>query len=290
MFLEKRKDGKVYLVHSYRLGNKVRKLKKYLGSNLTASEIDAKRDSVEQSLHKLVHESFLSYELTKDEIDYYKKFDVKIDHLEVDWKQFTEQFTYNTNAIEGSTILFSEVQTLLSKTVKPKDEEEKETIAVAKAVDYIRKKHTFTLNFIKKLHTICFIGTKPFAGTFRDVEVVIKDRFANVIHQGAPADEVEKLLQKLVNWYNDHKDIYPPLYLAAMVHNEFEHIHPFQDGNGRVGRLLLNYVLLSFNYPPINIKLENRQDYYEILRKYDNNDIISTMKFLIEIYREQFCK
>jgi Fic family protein len=85
-----------------------------------------------------------------------------------------------------------------------------------------------------------------------------------------------------LNWYEKHKNKYPPLLLAALVHNEFENIHPFQDGNGRVGRLLLNYVLLKHNYPPINIKLEDRQKYYEALQDYQKRgEIISTLRFLI---------
>jgi Fic family protein len=108
------------------------------------------------------------------------------------------------------------------------------------------------------------------------------DSQKNIIHQGAPFKDVEKLLEELVKWYKNHKNKYPPLLLAALVHNEFETIHPFQDGNGRVGRLLLNYVLLKNNYPPINIKLNDRQIYYNILQAYQKSgEIVPTLKFLI---------
>ena len=95
----------------------------------------------------------------------------------------------------------------------------------------------------------------------------------------------------LAKWYEQHKNKYPPLLLAALVHNEFENIHPFQDGNGRVGRLLLNYVLLKHNYPPINIRFRDRQRYYKILQIFEKkNNIKPTLKFLISQYKKQYRK
>jgi Fic family protein len=129
---------------------------------------------------------------------------------------------------------------------------------------------------------MCFEGTKSFAGQLRTVEVVVMDGQRNIIHQGAPFKDVEKLLEILVKWYTNHRNKYPPLLLAALIHNEFETIHPFQDGNGRVGRLLLNYVLLKNDYPPINIKLKDRQRYYKVLQAYQKSgEIAPTLRFLI---------
>jgi len=97
------------------------------------------------------------------------------------------------------------------------------------------------------------------------------------------------LLDELCKWYVKHKKKYPALLLAVVMHNQFEQIHPFQDGNGRVGRLLLNYVLLQHKYPPINIRLKDRGKYYKCLQEYDHkNDVKSTLKFLISQYKKQF--
>jgi len=74
--------------------------------------------------------------------------------------------------------------------------------------------------------------------------------------------------------------------LAAVVHNQFETIHPFADGNGRVGRLLLNNILLKHNKPPVNIELKNRQEYYAALRMYQNNeDIRPTIILILKEYK-----
>ena len=159
---------------------------------------------------------------------------------------------------------------------------------MAEALEFIRKtKQKLSLNLIKKMHLFCFNGTKHFAGEFRGVEVVVADDLGNIVHSGAPPGEVKNLLMELIDWYKRNNKKHPPLLLAALFHNQFEKIHPFQDGNGRVGRLLLNYVLLQHDYPPVNIKLKDRGKYYKVLQDFDKTrDIKSTIKFLILQYRK----
>jgi Fic family protein len=106
------------------------------------------------------------------------------------------------------------------------------------------------------------------------VEVVVADATGNVVHRGAPLEQIDTLLKKLVRWYNQNQKECQPLVLAAVVHNQFEVIRPFQDANGRVGRLLLNNILLKHNLPPLNIELKNRTQYYAALRVYENDNKI----------------
>jgi len=296
MFIEIRKRGKTkkyYLVHSYREKGKVRRISRYLGSDLNEKKLLELKERAEQHiLEEIKERSILEFELTKKEIDEYKKYenDIEIKHLQtLEWKRFTENFIYNTNAIEGSTVALSEVKDLLSGKEEPQDIDDIETLNVAKAVEFIRlSKEKITVHFIKHLHLICFNGTKKFAGNLRDVNVVIRDGHGNIVHQGAQIDKVKGLLEELCKWYEKHKKKYPPLLLAAVMHNQFEKIHPFQDGNGRVGRLLLNYALLQHKYPPINIRLRERGRYYKCLQEYDKkNGIKSTIKFLISQYKKQ---
>ena len=295
MFLEIREIGKVkkyYLVHSYRERGRVRRISHYLGSNLGEKKLLELKAMAEQHLLEEIKErSILEFELTKKEIEEYQKYEhrIEIKHLQtLDWKQFTENFTYNTNAIEGSTVALSEVKELLEGKEQPRDVEEIETLNVAQAVEFIRNtKGNVTDDLIEHLHLICFKGTKHFAGKLRDLNVVIRDGQGNIVHQGAPIDMVRKLLEELCEWYKKYRTKYPPLLLAAVVHNQFEKIHPFQDGNGRVGRLLLNYVLLQHKYPPLNIRLKDRVRYYKCLQLYDQkNDVKSTLKFLISQYNK----
>lgn len=296
MFVEIRESGKkrkYYLVHSYREDGKVKRISRYLGSNLTENKLSELRRQAERHiLDEVKEKSMLDFELTKEQIEQFKKLEkpIEVSHLQtLNWKKFTEDFTYNTNAIEGSTVALPDVRGLLRGEEKPRDVDEKETVNVAKAVEHMRtNKEKISVSFLQKIHAICFKGTKSYAGKLKNVNVIIKDGGGNIIHQGAPAREVRTLLENLCSWYNKHKNKYPPLLLATVMHNEFEKIHPFQDGNARVGRLLLNYVLFRHKYPPINIRLADRQRYYKCLQEYDDkNDIKLTIKFLISQYKKQ---
>jgi Fic family protein len=145
------------------------------------------------------------------------------------------------------------------------------------------------LEFIKKIHKIVFKNSKPFAGQLRKKgeEVVVVDRIGNVVHEGAPQARINHLLRELVSWYENNKNRYPGLMLGAVVHNQFENIHPFRDGNGRVGRILLNNILIKHDLPPINIGFKNRGEYYASLQAYEkNHDLKPTIDLFMKEYNE----
>jgi len=297
------KKKKYYLAHSFRKGKKVKKLRFYLGINLSKEELKSKREHAEEVLKErikrleVIRDPFYTA-LTPKELEEFKTLEargnIKILHLaENDWVKFTQAFTYDTNAIEGSTVTASEVEGILKKDEWPENRtkgEVSETYGVSEAIEYIRKtKNHVSLDLIRKLHEIVFKNSKPFAGNFRikGVEVAVVDALGNIAHRGAPSAEVVKLLKEVIRWYNKNKRKYPPIVLAAVVHNQFENIHPFQDGNGRVGRLLLNNILLKHNLPPVNIELKNRREYYNALQEYQKNrNIRPTIELILKEYRE----
>ena len=304
MHVEARKAGKstkYYLAHSYRKGPKVVKLRVYLGANLSPDAVAGKRLLAEGELRRRLEASVAMNDpfetiLSKEELEELKtleaKGDMAIRHLsEEDWRNFTKAFAYDTNAIEGSTILPGEVEGILKRGEWPDKprEEISETYGVAKAIEYIREtREHVSIPLLLELHRIVFLNSKPYAGKFRakGVEVIVADAYGNVIHRGAPSTNVRKLLERLVDWYKENKKRYPPLVLAAVVHNQFENIHPFQDGNGRVGRLLLNNVLLKHKLPPLNIELRNRKEYYAALQAYEHkHDIRPTIELMFKEYR-----
>lgn len=297
MYIERRKLGKrikYYLVHSYREKGKVKKIRHYLGIDLSDKELEKKTGYAKEFILKIIEEystEIFNFKLTKKQIEKLNEYDkqIKIHHLsDLNWKLFTEEFVYNTNAIEGSGVEFKGVKDLLENKKYAKSSDEEETQNVARAVKFIRTtKEDLSIELIKKIHKICFDGTKEFAGKFRDLSVVVMNSRGEIVHSGAPVSELNKLLNYLIEWYYKNKLKFKPLVLAGIIHNQFENIHPFQDGNGRVGRLLLNFILLKRKYPPINILLQDRKEYYETLQQYSKkNNLKPTIEFLVKQYKK----
>jgi len=306
MHLEIRQIGKkkkYYLAHSFRQGNSVKKIRRYLGEDLSQEKIKELMQRAEfLLLEKVKNYTFFrdpfKFTLNKEELEQLKKMglndEIKIKHLsENNWLKFSALFSYDTNAIEGSTITEKEAREIIEENKWPSDRtkwEISETYGVAEAIKYTREtKEHISLELIKKLHGFAFRNSKSFAGKFRaaGVEVVVMDKFRNIIHRGAPSSKVVELLNELIRWYDLNKKKYPAIVLAAVVHNQFENIHPFQDGNGRVGRLLLNNILLKHNMPPVNIEYRNREEYYSALQEYEHKgDLKPTIKLILKEYDE----
>jgi len=305
MYLEKRKTKhgiKYYLAHSFREGGKVHKIRVYLGSGLKKRILAQRQEKAKELLLQQINSfkiirSPINYKFSKREIELIKslksKSKFKVFHLsEEDWQIFTELFTYNTNAIEGSTITQDEVFDILKRNKwpfnKPKDEIS-EAYGVARAIKLARRtKLHLSLELMKGLHKTIFENSKEFAGKFRErgVEVGIRDGLGNLIHLGAPASRVVSLLTEMVKWYNKNKKKLPPIVLAVVVHNQFEYIHPFEDGNGRVGRLLLNNILLKHKLPPVNISVKNRKKYYDTLKEFQKTgNIKPSIELVLKEYK-----
>ena len=277
------------------------KMRAYLGDDLSDAQVEKKRKAAEEKIRTRLlgarfirdpYRTVLSPEELEELGALESKGRIKLIHLsEEDWLKFSEVFTYSTNAIEGSSVTGKEVADILERDKwpeKPK-EEISETYGVAEAVAYVRKtKEHVSLELMKELHRIVFRNSKRFAGRFRELgrEVAVVDAFGNVVHRGAPSSQVASLLKELVAWYRKNRKTYSPLVLAAIVHNQFENIHPFEDGNGRVGRLLLINVLIKHGFPPLNIEMKNRREYYAALQAYEKEqNLRPTVELMLKEYK-----
>lgn len=304
MYVEKRKKGKktkYFLAHSFREGDKIHKIRKYLGADLNKTLLEERKNKAEKLIledinqYKIIKDP-LKVPLSKEEIEFVENLEIKqklkIFHLsEKQWKLFSELFTYNTNAIEGSELTNKEVKDILEKDKWPKKSKQDiaEAYGVSEAIEFMRKtKEHISLDLIKKFHKIVFKNSKDFAGQLRKKgeEVVVISGLGIVVHQGAPQSRVISLLNELVKWYFKNRKKYPALILASVVHNQFENIHPFKDGNGRVGRLLLNNILIKNDLPPVNISFKNRRQYYESLQEYEKRgNLRPTIDLMIKEYK-----
>ncbi|MBI4016033.1 MAG: Fic family protein [Candidatus Aenigmarchaeota archaeon] len=295
-------NTKYYLAHSFRDKNKIRKIRIYLGQNLPKNKIKEKLKEAENKIkerikiYRVIRDPLRTI-LSTEELNQIKTLEakgrIKITHLsELEWKKFKQEFTYDTNAIEGSTVTMTEVEQILEKRQWPKEREKweiSETYGLSEAVEFLKKtREHISLSLIMEFHRLVFQNSKPYAGQLRKKgeEVVVVDGLGNIIHSGVPSILVEKMLKELIKWYGKNRRKYSPLLLAAVVHNQFETIHPFRDGNGRVGRLLLNNILLKHNLPPVNIQFKNRSGYYKAIREYQESGNIRPMiEFILMEYK-----
>ncbi len=202
--------------------------------------------------------------------------------------RFTINFTYESNAIEGNSLTFKDVTYILleEKTLRGKDLREiYETINTRKAVEWIfTEKPAINEKNIIKLHEILVKDT----GITLDYKKVPNFLLGRTV-ETTPPEDVAQEMEKLVEEYTANEQLHP-LQLAALLHGKFEKIHPFEDGNGRVGRLLINMMLLRRGYPPLIIRKTQRVRYFHALEAFDHGHADNLYRFVLEKYKETYDK
>ncbi|MBT3479333.1 MAG: Fic family protein [Candidatus Marinimicrobia bacterium] len=190
---------------------------------------------------------------------------------------------YNSNAIENSTLSLDETEKILLRIDLDRFISERELFEaknLALVVAYINqeaKQKELTLNMILFLHKMLISNIQDeIAGRFRQENEWV--RVANHIACD-PKHIVEKLEDMFITY--DSSPTKNIIKRIAAFHLEFEYIHPFVDGNGRIGRVLNNYLLIREGYVPINIKFIDRSDYYDAFREYDENRKSAIMEEII---------
>lgn len=184
------------------------------------------------------------------------------------YDQLVLSLTYNSNSIEGSTLTESDTAAIIfdNQTLKNKDliehlEAKNHQSAMEFLFKNIKKNFKITEDFILEMHQILMNSIRTDAGSYRNHGVRIVG--ANV--PTANYLKVPKLMQKIITEINKaHKDL---IQHIALIHSRFEQIHPFSDGNGRIGRLIMAAMLLRKNYAPAIIKQEKKKMYYKYLQK-----------------------
>ena len=190
--------------------------------------------------------------------------------------------TYHSNAIEGNTLTYAETYAILYNDNRFKIEGKEpreiyETINHKRALELLfnnlQNSKELDERLIKKLNEIINRDIKDTEG-YRTVQVFIQGSE----HIPPEPEKIPNLmLYHIYNYNHDEQDIFSKI---AKYHIEFEKIHPFEDENGRTGRLLINYELLKNDLPPVIIAKEDRVKYYELLKNNDSTDLAKWLKEL----------
>ena len=184
------------------------------------------------------------------------------------YEDFMVEYTHNSTAIEGNTLTLRETDMVLrgltidQKTLKDHLEVVGHKDAFWYICDLVKTKAELTESVIKQIHTLV-LGDKPQdRGVYRRVPVRIMGALTTPVQPYLIEPKIYELLQ---NFQKDEGNVVEKL---AKFHIEFERIHPFIDGNGRTGRLLVNLELMKAGYPPIDIKFADRMRYYSAFDGY----------------------
>ncbi len=190
---------------------------------------------------------------------------------------------YNSNAIENSTLTLEETEKILLQIDLDRYISEREIFEaknLARVVSYIDKRakeQELTLDVILSLHKMLISNIRDdIAGRFRK-----KNEFVRVgSHIAPPPQEITERLERMLSEYNSssRENI---IQRIAKLHLDFEYTHPFVDGNGRIGRVLNNYLLIREGFVPINIKFIDRKKYYQAFAEFDKKGETKIMEEIV---------
>ncbi len=229
-------------------------------------------------------------EQLKAELDSLRPLDAEVEARI--WQKFRLDWNYHSNKLEGNTYSYGETKMLLMKELtaggKPKRDAEEITghdQAITFIIDSIKNDEPLTEAFIRHLHKLTLV--RPFwaeaktadgqptkrlikVGKYKTEPNHVETQSGEIFYFAEPIETPAKM-QELVEWFGD-KTKQPEtnaVLVAAEFHYGFVRIHPFDDGNGRLARLLMNFVLMKYGYPPVIIKNEDKDNYIAVLEQAD---------------------
>ncbi len=209
--------------------------------------------------------------------------------ISLDW-------TYHSNAIEGNRLTFGETKSFLFRGVTAEGKPFRHYIdikghseAVKRVFEYSEDKTPLSEMLIRELHEVALVEPYRVSSQTLDgtptTKLVELGKYktqpnhvltsTGMIHYYASPEETPAKMGELIDWYRlkKEKGKLSPLLLATGFHYKFVAIHPFDDGNGRVARLLMNYIFMEFDLPPVVIPVEKKEKYLTVLEKADSGDL-----------------
>ena len=263
---KRRIGGRIYyyLEHSVRRERRVEKREKYLGRSMPKNMQTVKAEF----LYNIYREKWFDvFDRIKKNYSEEEKLTPKSARRE-ELRKFSIRFTYDTQRIEGSKLTLKETAELLEAGVAPSGKpirDVKEAEAHQNVFsEMLKQQKDLSLQLILYWHTKLFEATKQdIAGRIRKHQVAIS---ASKFIPPSPA-EISPLLRDFFRWYERSKQKLHPVELASLAHLKFVTVHPFADGNGRISRLMMNFILHRNGFPMLNITYQKRSSYYNALER-----------------------
>lgn len=307
--IQKRKDKKYYyLVHTVRIDSKYKKIKLFLGVDLTPhklksiisskedlmnTKIKVYQDSIQDTFDININFSkkILSKKETEKIITLTRRYQKKIkltdkDILKKVRESFLIKFTFNTNSAEGNTISLKETELILTKGIVPKSHSLREVHEIEntiKAYEFIESyRKELTHEFILQLHTLVTKNTMENPKN----EGKYRRKGQDVIMMGSKfyppkgGRRIKQRISEIIENYS--KSTLSPFEKAVLFHSAFILIHPFIDGNGRVSRLIFNWMLLKGNLPPLDFPSSEHIEFTDLMEISREGDSTPLVNFLLD--------
>ncbi|MDR6968685.1 Fic family protein [Flavobacterium arsenatis] len=220
-------------------------------------------------------------------------------------QKFRLDWNYHSNHLEGNSLTYGETKALIlfgvtaqGKALKDHFEITGHNEAIDWVIDMIKGERPLTENFIRELHVLLLkeSSEKPAitpdgkpttkrinVGSYKTSPNHVQTVTGEIFYFATPEETPAKMTD-LLNWYKEkiqEKDV-NPIFLASEFHYKFIRIHPFDDGNGRTARILMNFILMQFGFPPVIIKTEDKSNYFIALQLADAGNIEAFIKYIAQ--------
>jgi Fic family protein len=220
-------------------------------------------------------------------------------------QKFRLDWNYHSNHLEGNTLTYGETKALIlfgitaqGKPLKDHFEITGHNEAINWVVDVVKGDFPLTEKFIRELHTLLLKESyevnaitpdgKPSkkrinVGSYKTSANHVLTKTGEIFYFATPEETPAKMHDLLV-WYKEKINEVDknPILIASEFHYKFIRIHPFDDGNGRTARILMNFILMQFNYPPVIIKTEDKTNYFAVLQMADAGNIEAFIEYIAQ--------
>jgi len=299
VYIDRIKSGKktfYYLGKTIRIGeNEWKKIRIKLGEKEpTREEIGKKLKELRLEEYKVYNNDYLDADKLEIIDDFKEVYNNHLKNIpktiaEKEESDFVIRFTYNSNAIEGNRLTLRDTYLIIKEKQIPSGAPPKdynEAINGREAFEFIKKYNgKLTTKFLEEVNGILTKNTGViYPGRIRFFPVKIE----GAEHVPPEPEEVRPLLKKMIEFYNENKRKIHPFVLACLIHAQFVEIHPFEDGNGRTGRMLMNWILLQAKYPKLFVPVKLRPKYYEAIDIHNLKNFKGYCEKMFEVMVEQF--